>query len=308
MNKLLDSKSVRKLKLILSSPGYYYKTLMHKTINCLFPFIRKRNINLFINNTLEIFKETIQIVNPIDTLEIIHKTIKENKKGAYVRFGDGDVYLLKGNDDIFQKSSQKLSLEMREAFKSKGDNIFKSLSIHSNLYGKEDGMYEGNHLVSNELANKLISNTFQYFVGHKIYSPVALHYCATYNPIIANSFLKTLKKKTILLIGNKKIPSNKVQLLFGNAKHIKTSNRNAYKDIDRVEIDAINILNNTQNYGVVVIAMGCSGRPLTKRLIDKNYNIFIFDFGSLLDGIIGFDSRTWLRKSNINYELLLKDL
>ena len=54
--------------------------------------------------------------------------------------------------------------------------------------------------------------------------------------------------------------------------------------------------------------MGCSGRPLTKRLNNKNHNIFIFDFGSLLDGIIGFNSRPWLDITTINYKLLLKDL
>ncbi len=277
-------------------------------INYLFPFVRKRNIDYFIKNTVEIFKDTVQIVSPTDTLNTISKIIEENKKGAYVRFGDGDVYLLNGYEDSYQTSSEKLSGEMQETFKLKGDNIIKCLSIHSYLYGKEEEMFEGNHLVSNDQANKLLYSTFQYFVGHKIYSPIALHYCATHKPLIANSFLKTLKKKTILFIGNEKVSNDTVRLLFGNAKHIKTSPENAYNDIDRVEIEANNFLDKENNYGVVVLAMGCSGRPLTKRLISKNHNIFIFDFGSLLDGIIGFNSRVWLLKTEINYKLLLKDL
>ncbi len=304
MNKFRYSKIIRKLKLFI----YYCKTIIYNIISFLLPFVIKRSIKNFTNNTIEVFKDTLQIVNPVDTLDAIHKTIKENKKGAYVRFGDGDVFLLTGNNDMYQTSSERLSTEMQEAFKLKGDNIFKCLSIHSYLYGKENEMIEGNHLVSNDYANRLLSSTFQYFVGHKIYSPVALHYCASDKPQIANSFLKTLKKKTILFIGNEKIPGDTVRLLFGDAKHIKTSPQNAYNDIDRVENNANSFLNKTKNYGIVVIAMGCSGRPLTKRLNNKNHNIFIFDFGSLLDGIIGFNSRPWLDITKIDYKLLLKDL
>ncbi len=308
MNKFKYSELIKQLILVLRSFIYFCKTVLYKIINCCFPFITKRCIKIFINKTIEVFKDTVQIISPFETLDIIHTTIKENKKGAYVRFGDGDVFLLTGSNDIYQTSSKELSTEMEETFKLKGDYIFKSLSIHSNLYGKEDKMIEGNHLVNNGLANRLLYNTFQYFVGHKIYSPVALHYCASYKPMIANSFLKTLKKKTILFIGNEEIPEDIVHLLFGDAKHIKTPSKNAYSYIDRVENDSNDYLTKNKKYGVVVIAMGCSGRPLTKRLINKNYNIFIFDFGSLLDGIIGFNSRPWLDIAKIDYKLLLKDL
>jgi len=197
---------------------------------------------------------------------------------------------------------------MKEAFLLKGQFIFKSLSIHSIQYGHEKEMYIGNHLVSDQLANKLLRSTFPFFIGHKIFSPISLHFAATYHPHIANVFLKKIKRNCVLFIGNESVPKEKFKLLFGNAKHIKTPTENAFRDIDNIEISAIETLKEINKFGVVVVAMGCSGRPLMKRLVYKNFNIFLFDFGSLLDGICGDNSRTWLKKENINYDILLKNL
>jgi len=50
-----------------------------------------------------------------------------------------------------------------------------------------------------------------------------------------------------------------------------------------------------QEHRVIVLAMGCSGRPLQKRILKKGYNVYIFDFGSLLDAFNNNDSRAWIR-------------
>jgi len=133
-----------------------------------------------------------------------------------------------------------------------------------------------------------------------------LHYAATYYPAIAHNFLRSLKKQTILFIGNENTPEEIVIKLFGQVKHIKTPAKNSYDKIDIIEKEAAAILENQDKFGVVITSMGESGRVLMKRLYKKNYNIFFFDFGSLLDGICGNETRTWLRKANINYEVLLR--
>ena len=67
-------------------------------------------------------------------------------------------------------------------------------------------------------------------------------------------------------------------------------------------------MENNEKFSVVVIAMGCSGRPLMKRLVKKNFNSYYFDFGSLLDGFNGNISRTWLKLNDIDFHKIKDSL
>lgn len=272
------------------------------------PLKRKLQDNLFAEKLAEA-SNSISIVSPLDTLSKIKETIAKEQQGCYMRFGDGDVFLLNKQADLYQKASEKLATEMKEAFTLSGDNIYKSLSIHSQAFGYEKEMYLGNHLVSDAYATYLLKSSYPYFIGHQIYSPVALHYAATYHPALANDFLKVLKSKTFLFIGNQHIKKNLLQRLFGEETQIiGTPDNDAYNAVDEIEQQVSPILANRANFGVIVIAMGCSGRVLMKRLTLLKKNIFLFDFGSLLDGLNGVESRTWLKKEEIDYQLLMKDL
>ena len=252
--------------------------------------------------------ETAYIVSPLETLGFIADIIKQGKSGIYLRFGDGDVYLSLGKDDAYQSNKAMLRKEMNECFSLKGRGILKSLSIHSDRYGREKEMYPGNHLTSDEAATGLLKHVYPFFVGYRIFSPIALHYTASYHPAIANDFLKLLKNEAVLFIGNENTPAGTVRKLFGEVRHVKTPAKNSYDKIDVIEKETEDILNAEQKFGVVIISMGCSGRILLKRLHKKGYNIFFFDFGSLLDGICGNKTRAWLELSDINYDVLLKDL
>ena len=264
---------------------------------------------LFDSDIINKISNNLSIVSTEETLSEIESYIVSKSRGIYLRFGDGDVYLLKHRSDSYQNSSAKLSIEMNDAFLLSGNGVFKCLAIHSDLFGYEDGMVNGNHKNKDFLAYKLLQDTYVYFIGSKIYSPVALHFLSTINIERANNFLKILKQNTYLFVGNETINPDVVSLLFGNkTKHIKTPPKNAYDEIDRVEDEIINYLNTSNSFKVICIAMGCSGRPLMKRLWGQSRNVFLFDFGSLLDGIAGNNSRTWLRKNEINYDLLLKGL
>lgn len=296
MNKIL-----RKFKKVL-------KTIINKAISKRYQGLYIEYKDTIIKNIVLEISNSTRIISPLKTLKKIEDLINSNTAGAYMRFGDGDAYLAMGINDSFQESNEYLKNEMTEAFRLTGTGIIKSLSIHSTQYGYEKEMYIGNHLVSNDKANKLISYTFPYFVGSEIYSPICLHYVATYYPETANLFLKRLKAKTKLFIGNENIPSTTIELLFGNSPHIKTPSKNSYNKIDEIEQLSIDYLNSLKEYGVVVVAMGCSGRVMMKRLIKYNYNVYFFDFGSLLDGIVGLNTRKWLTETKINYEKILENL
>jgi hypothetical protein len=277
-------------------------------IDLFFPFVYRIHTKKFTGFIIEDISRSAYIVSPLETLSVIENLIKEKKPGAYLRFGDGDIYLAIGNNDSFQKSTKMLGKEMNESFSLKGPGIIKSLIIHSEIYGYEREMFIGNHLITDNNAKEFLRHVYPFFVGHQIFSPIALHYTATHHPSMANDFLKLLKKETILFIGNEDAPEEIVRKLFGEVKHIKAPTQNSYDKIDLLEKEVENILQYEKKFGVVIISMGCSGRILMKRLYKRKYNIFLFDFGSLLDGICGNNTRTWLRKANIDYEVLLKDL
>ncbi|WP_341214767.1 GT-D fold domain-containing glycosyltransferase [uncultured Wocania sp.] len=251
----------------------------------------------------------VKIQTTFDTLNEIENCIKLNQRGAYLRFGDGDVYLLNKKHDSYQNANESLAKEMLEAFQINDTCVFKSLAIHSDKFGYEEGMFDGNHKNTQELSISLLKSTYMFFIGQKIYSPVALHFTATQNPIRANSFLKLLKSKTKLFIGNKELDESVIKILFGSCIHVKTPPKDAYSDIESIYTESKSEIEQFNSFAVVVVAMGCSGRALMKRLfLSNNFNIFLFDFGSLIDGFNDVNSRTWLKVNTIDYKRLTEDL
>ena len=285
-----------------------FRDFIIKQVDKWLPFIYNAHANMFSDIAIKDIAKSAFIISPLETLGELERHIAKRQKGAYMRFGDGDIYLAIGKNDLYQKGEKLLSEEMNEAFAMRGSGIFKSLIIHSSVYGYEKEMFFGNHLVTDDEANKLLRPVYHYFIGYKIYSPVALHYAAAYHTELANSFLKLLKSHAILFIGNEDVPEEITTKLFGKVKHVKTPSKHSYTRIDEIEMEAKKELEKENKFGVVIVSMGCSGRVLIKRLYCNNKNIFYFDFGSLLDGIIGNYTRTWLKKTDIDYNLLLKDI
>jgi len=294
----------RRIKKYLKIIKVRFLSWIINIVDFIFPFIKVDHEFKHTESIVKTVSKCAYIVNPLETLEEVSSFIFEEKTGVYMRFGDGDVFLALGKDELYQQSRQDIKEEMIEALELKGSSVLKTSMIHSNAYGKTDEMFEGNHLVDDDFAFDILKSTFQYYVGYRIYSHIALHYTATYYPMKANLFLKLLKQKTVLFIGNETTPTNKKDLLFGNVPHIKTPTRNSYDRINEIENEALLELSKLTSFGVVVVAMGCSGRILMKRIYKRNYNVFLFDFGSLLDGICGNDTRLWLKEISSNYEFL----
>ena len=113
-----------------------------------------------------------------ETLDICRIYIEQEKPGAFLRFGDGDVWIANGKEDMLQEQNHRMTLEMIEAFSLVGDGILKTLPLNSCRFGYEKGMSPGVHLMDDETVEKILSSTFEYFVGSIIYNTVALHHIA----------------------------------------------------------------------------------------------------------------------------------
>jgi hypothetical protein len=270
--------------------------------------LRIKNFSIISFVRQKVFNESlinVSIVSSKETLKTIQFQIENELVGAYLRFGDGDVLLMIGCNDSHQRYSKELSNEMHEAFQLNGSGVFKCLAVHSERYGYDEGMGFGNHKNQDDFANLLLSKTFQYFIGERIYSPVALHFAATNHVESAKIFLKVLHNAASLFVGNSSISDETIYKVFGHVKRIDTPSRDAYNELDSIEAQCLLEINQMVSFQVIIVAMGCSGRILTKRLISNNKNCFYFDFGSLIDGFEGNTSRKWLAMNTICYDYLI---
>ncbi|TLM97870.1 MAG: DUF1792 domain-containing protein, partial [Actinobacteria bacterium] len=228
-----------------------------------------------------------------------------NTPGAYMRFGDGDLNLTHCAQDQMQPPSEQLAFEMREAFALDGDGIMVCLPLHSARFGKSPGMSPGMHEADDatvlawwERAKPLLGDI------DRIYSPVALHYVATFDRPRALGFLRMLKSRNPIFVGNKDVPESTLERLFGAGARIPTPTRDAYAEIDRIERETLAAIGQSTETRLIVLASGCSGRVLQKRLMARGLRVFIFDFGSLLDALAGWDTRTWISMSGDLHTLL----
>lgn len=234
-----------------------------------------------------------------ETLDTIVKIIEAKQKGAYLRFGDGDVCLAYGENDSYQIAEQLLQKEMREAFALNGSTILKTLPLYCReMNGWEEGMFLGNHEGSYSWCLDILKRAEMLWDTEisDVYSHAALAFAATKYPEKAISFLAFLRKKpNILLVANQNIPSSVREALFGKScGFIPTPPSHSYREIDRIETQCIDYLSQHPGYTIVVTAMGCSGRALQKRLWHRSEDVFLFDFGSLMDALSGWNSRAWI--------------
>jgi hypothetical protein len=238
--------------------------------------------------------QNVKIKSSLETLTDIQNTILNKQVGAYMRFGDGDIFIMLGKDDILHHANKQMAKEMREAIVYRNSNVHKGFPFHSKLFGYENGMSENMHLVSDADALRFLGATYSLIDLKKIYTPVALHYLATFDQEACVQFLLFLKNTNPIFVGNMNLSSELLKKLFSEI-HIKTPDNNSYLEIDRIENELIQELDKKKNvYQVVVVAMGCPGRILQKRILNKGFNVYLFDFGSLLDALNNDNTRLWI--------------
>ena len=265
----------------------------------IYTFFTKIMLNIFIK------LRSVSIVSSEDTLDYLSNRLSKSEPTAYLRFGDGDIFLLHNKSARNQGNSKKLSDEYKECFSLTGVGILKSIPIHSNLFGYDEGMKEGEHFQSDQIAKLLLALTYNYFVGCQIYSPVALHYALVYNKVQAKQFFSLLRNKEPLFVGGEFNEPEIVKSLLGATDIITTPAKNAYTKIDSIYADIIKKLDERANeFDVVILSCGSTAKLLTLRLLNNNRNIFIFDLGSVIDVFHGRDSWAWVKQSGLTLEQL----
>lgn len=249
------------------------------------------------------------------TLNKIMSLIENKEKGVYFRFGDGDLNVAYGDtfyDCVPHAFNPNLQQEMLEAYHSSGPGVLKTLPVYHKMYNSlEPGMFPGNHESSDkdcEVFTKKSKAIWGEEMKH-VYSHVALHFSSTHNRELCFRFLNFIKNSNcVLFVGNKNIPVHVRQMLFDSeCIFIPTPPESSYAEIDRIEYECLECLLHHPEYKVVVIATGCAGRVLQKRLWEKVDNIFLFDFGSLMDALCGWNTRYWIDLTHFNAPQFIED-
>lgn len=247
-----------------------------------------------------------------ETLSKILEVISKKEKGAYFRFGDGDVRLANNIVDLMQVPIPELAEEMREALGINNPNVLKTLPLYCNKYGGlEAGMFPGNHECPEDWCDNIIAKAKPFWGDEfeEVYSHVALSHLACTEPDTAIDFLKKIGTLKTYFIGNKDIPLPLLNKIFPNIySGFHTPARDSYKYAVENYEDWLNSFKIEGEYILIVTCMGCSGRAIQKRLYKDLDNVFLFDFGSLMDALCGWDTRAWIELTKFDKEGFLNKL
>lgn len=170
-------------------------------------------------------------------------------------------------------------------------------------------MGPGTHLIPDDIAQQWAQKMMPFFMGEPVYSSVALHHTAIYPKELAMEFLAEIKSHCPIFVGNRDTPEGVRNALFGvGHSHVPTPARDAWSASDSVHEMLIALLDkdsDTIPYRVVVLAAGCSSRAFCARLwvSSPNPNLYIFDFGSLLDWLSGNYTRAWMTEQKEKFDV-----
>ncbi len=252
-------------------------------------------------------------IRSVETLNVLKQLMLNKKKGALLRFGDGDLALAHGARSGTHEISINLQNEMREAFGMNDPYILKTLPLLCHEHGGPEAkmfyvdqeLHENNCIEVRDEAQKIWGQEIDL-----LYSPVALAYTAVFEPDLCRDFLLFLREQNCaLFVGNEDIPERMVELLFGKCRIVKTPARSAYEKINTIEQNCLaQISAKSDTYRIVILSCGNTGRVLIKRLWPKLENIFFFDMGSLMDALCGWPIRQWIRREWFDHESFLNPL
>jgi len=243
------------------------------------------------------------LVSTHETVQKIIEMIQKKQGGIYLRYGDGDFNILLGQYDMLANPTPEFQHWMRESMKISDDSVLTSIPHHcKEINTLEEGMCGGNHECPLHMFQGFIKNISTFHVPTRLYSSVALCYCASHFPDTVIELHREIKMNNVLYIGNTMYSNEFLSTLFGiSLDQIHVPQRDSFLEHDRVflEFDAMYQQKyKSLDFFVIIMAAGCGGRAFSGELYSKYYqhkrNFFILDYGSLLDCLWGYQSRAYM--------------
>jgi hypothetical protein len=249
-----------------------------------------------------------------DTIKKIISIIEKKEKGAYLRFGDGDLNIMTGLNDSFNVCNPFFTKEIKESICIDDENYLKGVCLMCTKFGLlEDKMWGGNH--------EFPETTCIHY--YNVICNIRKKHLTDYYCFVAfNFYLTTYKKESyeimyklrslcilndLLFVGNENINKSIIELYFGEKyTMIECPSKNSYSAINIIENQLIDKMNENSNYKIIIMCCGITTRCLIKRFwVNNNIKTkyFILDFGSIIDALSGIVSRQYCIETNFNPEL-----
>lgn len=240
-----------------------------------------------------------------NTFEHIIKKFKSNEDFTFVRFGDGDLFLMFDDRSEAQPDgtigkwnrfevTKPLQEELRESFNIKDDNYM--VATVMNQQKREIDMGSNNRLVTSYY-NAVSKQNFvwrDWFYHHFVFIHSFAHSFNEFKEMVNNY----IKPKRIMYVGG--YYSDELKNLFGECKYIiETPKENSYSNIEEWYPE---LLEKSKNVDIVLLATGFSSRVVAKRLWKDNKKLQVLDLGSIVDGLRKDYNRVWLQRYRNSFE------
>jgi hypothetical protein len=278
------------------------------------PKIRKRILSRmsfrhsYFDNRILLFKEYnpfrnyMKYISSVDTVNHFITCIEKKIPGSYLRFGDGDFYLMEGKHDMLSRPSKELAENYKGLFQ---DYLTKDSMISIPFFCKalnnlEEGMRPGVHEFEDHKVVEYIGTIQKLVPGiDTLYSHPAIQHLFVINPQLYVKFLKAIiKNGSTILLGNREFSKEKRDFYFGNHLFIGGSGQNSFYERDTIYKEFETVLDQVDGFTVCLLALGCGGRAMCNQFLEKirqkQKQVLLLDFGSSIDYLMGFcNTRAW---------------
>jgi hypothetical protein len=255
-------------------------------------------------------KAHIRIYSSEETANRVLSIIQKREKGALARFGDGDTRIANGLCSRTHRNAgniKNLQKDMKESFGINHPNYLRSLCLYFEDYATRLKSVVSVQRIYDKIQRE-IQTTSKLWVGPRsIYSPYSMIWLLHENEDRFCQYMYNISHAVdnIIFVGNKNIPYSLVQSLFYNQilqdRVIECPVTNAGLVFEDIWKSIDSKMKELRGYTLVVLCCGNTGRALCGRLWKSNYNrnYFVLDYGSLIDGLAGYTTRSWIKGSKI---------
>lgn len=231
-----------------------------------------------------------------ETANKIKDRMLEEKPVCYVRYGDGDLLLMSGEErESFHKNSPELQESLIKAFSHKEEGyLVSSVAGMTNEGRMRPGLF-----ARHEWDDKIRDVVEKYRPDEVLDNAIALSYKSVFEVNWFVDFLiKCIHGKKVLFVGGEN--------LCNSALLKNTLNVNTFVSLPMS--DAFYALNDkfeeikrlSQEHDILICAAGMATRVLAHRLWERKVRIDFIDIGSIADALAGIETRTWIRCIDLN--------
>ena len=227
----------------------------------------------------------------IASFERLKAALESGKPTFYTRYGDGDVYLLRGEGIRNHQFDPLLTNELSQSILIEDPQYLKAMCVNYELDpGMEAGLFT--HYPDNDEMAQFLSDKFSPDEVWDFEHHFTLPYYAIFRPQeFVDLFDTHIRPKKKLFVGG--VEKKVAEQLFGPIdEYIQTPLRNAFGKID----DWWPLVQRKiEDVDLVLPTAGAAGKILNKRIWEMGYQGNSLDIGALIDWVDGRRTRKWIK-------------